>query len=126
MKLLVDTCTLIWLLTNERPLGPRARSALASGEAYVSTVSAWEIALKFSKGHLRLNEPPDRLVPAARERYGFATLPIDEDSALHVIKLPPIHTDPFDRLLVSQAIVHGLTIVTPDPKITQYPARTIW
>ena len=69
---------------------------------------------------------PHRLVPAARTHYGFGTLPIDEDSALHVAKLPKLHGDPFDRMLVSQALVHGLTIATPDPKIIEYQARTIW
>jgi PIN domain nuclease of toxin-antitoxin system len=126
VKLLLDTCTFVWLLTGERELTPRARTALETGEAYLSAASGWEIAIKFAKGQLRLSEPPDRLVPAARTRYGFAALPIDEESTLHVIKLPPLHLDPFDRLLVSQAIVHGMTIVTPDPKITQYPARTLW
>jgi PIN domain nuclease of toxin-antitoxin system len=75
---------------------------------------------------LRLPDPPDHLVPAARQRYGIWTLPIDEESALHIMKLPALHADPFDRMLVSQAIVHGLTIVTPDPLVTQYPARTMW
>jgi PIN domain nuclease of toxin-antitoxin system len=53
-------------------------------------------------------------------------LPIDEESALHVTRLPPLHRDPFDRILVSQAIVHGLVLLTPDPLILQYPARTLW
>jgi len=126
VKLLIDTCALIWLLTEERPLPARIRSALADADVMVSAVSAWEIAIKYAKGGLHLNEPPDRLVPAARARYGFAALPIDEESALHIGKLPALHADPFDRMLVSQAIVHGLTIVTPDPLVTQYPARTIW
>jgi len=113
-------------MTGEQPISARARAALATGEAYVSAVSAWEIAVKFAKGQLRLVEPAERLVPAARAHFGFAALPIDEESALHVAKLPHLHGDPFDRMLVSQAIVHGLTIVTPDAKITAYPARTIW
>ena len=58
--------------------------------------------------------------------FRSAALPIDEESALHVAKLPALHADPFDRMLVSQAIVHGLAIVTPDPLVTQYPARTLW
>lgn len=91
-----------------------------------SAASAWEVAIKHAKGMLRLSVPPDRLVPAARARYSLAPLPIDEESALHVTKLPRLHADPFDRMLVSQAIVHGLTIVTPDPQVTQYPARTMW
>jgi PIN domain nuclease of toxin-antitoxin system len=126
VKALLDTCTFIWLLTGERPLPPSVCSALERDEVYVSAVTAWEIAIKFAKGQLRLSVAADRLVPAARARYGFAALPIDEESALHLAKLPPIHADPFDRMLVSQAIVHGLTIVTPDPQITRYPARTIW
>jgi PIN domain nuclease of toxin-antitoxin system len=126
VKLLLDTCALIWLVTGEQPLPLRVRTALQSAEVYVSSVVAWEIAIKFAKGMLRLTEPPNRLVPAARARYAFAPLPIDEESALHIVKLPPLHKDPFDRMLVSQAIVHGLTIVTNDPKILQYPARTIW
>ncbi len=61
-----------------------------------------------------------------REAHGIAPLPIDEDSALHVSRLPARHRDPFDRMLVSQAIVHGLTILTPDPVRMNYPARTMW
>jgi PIN domain nuclease of toxin-antitoxin system len=126
VKLLLDTCTLIWLMTGQQPIPARVRAALETGEIYVSAASAWEIAIKFAIGQLRLTEPPDRLVPSARSRYGFAALPIDEESALHVGKLPHLHRDPFDRMLVSQAIVHGLTIATPDPRIVQYPARTMW
>jgi PIN domain nuclease of toxin-antitoxin system len=126
VKILLDTCTLIWLITGERALTPRARTAIATGEVQVSAATAWEIAIKFAKGQLRLHEAPDRLLPVVRERYGFAALPIDEEAALHVVKLPALHGDPFDRMLVSQAIVHGLTIVTPDPAVTQYPARTLW
>ena len=58
--------------------------------------------------------------------HGIESLPIDEESALHVTRLPAIHRDPFDRMLVSQAIVHGLTILTPDALVTQYPGRTTW
>jgi PIN domain nuclease of toxin-antitoxin system len=65
-------------------------------------------------------------VPDARKRYGISPLPVDEESALHLVKLPRLHDEPFDRMLVSQAIVHGLTIVTSDPLVTQYPARTMW
>ncbi len=126
MRLLLDTCTLLWLVTGERPLPDRVRRALADADVALSAASAWEVAIKYGKGTLRLSQAPDRLLPAVRERYGFTTLPIDEESALHVAKLPALHADPFDRMLVSQAIVHGLTIVTPDPLVTQYPARTLW
>jgi len=126
VRLLLDTCTFIWLMTGERPLPDRVRAEIARGDVAVSAASSWEIAIKYAKGALRLTQPPDRLIPAARARYGFAALPMDEESALHVAKLPALHADPFDRMLVSQAIVHGLVIVTPDPLVTQYPARTLW
>jgi PIN domain nuclease of toxin-antitoxin system len=126
VRLLLDTCTLIWLVTGERKLPQRVAEAIANREVVLSAACAWEIALKYAKGSLRLSQPPERLVPAVRERYGFQALSIDEASALHVAKLPRLHSDPFDRLLVSQAIVHGLTIVTPDPLVTQYPALTMW
>ena len=126
MKVLLDTCTLIWLATGERALPDRVRFALADADIAVSAASAWEIAIKYARGTLRLTVPPDRFVPDARARYGLTALPFDEESALHIGKLPSLHADPFDRMLVSQAIVHGLTIVTPDPLVTQYPARTMW
>jgi len=126
VNLLLDTCVLIWLATGERSLPPRVTAALQRGNALLSAVSAWEIVIKHAKGTLRLKQAPDRMVPAMRERYALRALPIDEESALHVSKLPALHADPFDRMLVSQAIVHGLTIVTPDPLVTQYPARTLW
>jgi len=119
VKLLLDTCAFLWLLSGERPIPTHVRTSLADAELWLSTASVWEIAVKFAKGTLRLPERPERLVPAARTRYRIAALPIDEESALHVVKLPNLHADPFDRMLVSQAIVHGLAIVTPDPLVTQ-------
>ena len=126
MKLLLDTCVFLWLITGERRLSERVSSSVATGELWLSAASVWEIAVKYANGTLRLPVPPDRLVSAARDRYAISTLSIEDESALHVVKLPDLHSDPFDRMLVSQAIVHGLTIVTPDPLVTQYPARTMW
>jgi len=126
VKLLLDTCAFLWLLTGERTFAEHVRARLAQDDVWLSAASVWEMSIKFAKGTLRLPVPPDRLIPEARRRYGISALPIDEESALHIVKLPRLHTDPFDRMLVSQAIVHGLTIVTPDPLVTQYPARTMW
>lgn len=126
MKVLLDTCVFLWLLTGERPFPERVKAHLTNDELSLSVASVWEISVKFAKGTLRLPVPPSRLVPDARKRYGISSLPVDEESALHIVKLPGLHADPFDRMLVSQAIVHGMTIATPDPLITQYPARTIW
>ena len=126
MKLLLDTCAFLWLLSGERTFAEGVKARLAADDVWLSAASVWEMSIKFGKGALRLPVPLDRLVPDARRRYGISPLPIDEESALHIVKLPRLHADPFDRMLVSQAIVHGLTIVTPDPLVTQYPARTIW
>ncbi|MBI3493595.1 MAG: type II toxin-antitoxin system VapC family toxin [Acidobacteria bacterium] len=128
MKLLVDTCAFLWIAGGGRPLPPGAAAAYSSqdNDVYLSAASAWEIAIKHSLGRLPLPVPPHRLVFEERERRGLESLPVDEESALHVARLPPLHADPFDRLIVAQAIVHGLTILTPDPFIHRYPARTLW
>ena len=128
MKLLLDTCTFLWLIADARrlPAPVVERFKRPDTEVYLSAASAWEIALKHALGKLPLEEAPQRLVPAQRDAHGISALAIDEESALHLSRLPALHRDPFDRLLVSQAIVHGLTILTPDPLITQYPARTWW
>jgi PIN domain nuclease of toxin-antitoxin system len=78
-------------------------------------------------GHLLLlAEPPPVWLPWQRAAHGVEALAVDEESALHVLLLPLIHRDPFDRLLVAQAIVHGMIILTPDPIVARYPARTMW
>lgn len=128
MRLLLDTCALLWLGRGDTTLPQSVRQTLSRHdvEVLVSAASGWEMAIKHARGRLPLPVPLERFLPMLRERHGFQSLPIDEESALHVAKLPPLHADPFDRMLVSQAIVHGLTIVTPDPLVTQYPARTMW
>lgn len=128
MKLLLDTCTFLWIITAARELPPRVVDLFRAPEheVYLSAASAWEIALKHALGRLPLPEAPQRFVPAEREAHGISPLAIDEESALHLSRLPALHRDPFDRMLVSQAIVHGLAILTPDPLVSQYPARTIW
>ena len=128
MKLLLDTCAFLWISGGVRPIPPRAAAAYRSpeNEVFLSAASAWEIAVKYAGGKLDLPLAPHALVPPERERMGVASLAIDEESALHIARLPPLHCDPFDRMLVAQAIVHGMTIVTPDDAITQYAVRTMW
>ena len=128
MKLLLDTCTFLWAVAEPDRLPRRMSEMILSPEheVYVSASSAWEIVIKTGTGRLRLRDDADRFVREQREAAGFTALPIDEESALHVSRLPALHWDPFDRILVSQAIVHGMTILTPDPLVTQYPARTAW
>ncbi len=128
MKLLLDTCTFLWALSGVPPLPQRVADLVRNpdNDVFLSAASAWEIAIKHAAGKLTLPEHPERYVPTMRDERGFTALAIDEESALHASRLPSLHRDPFDRLLVSQAIVHGMTILTSDRLITQYPARTLW
>ena len=75
---------------------------------------------------LALPEPPAQFLPLRRQKCGIEALPLDEESALYVYRLPKVHTDPFDRMLVCQAIVHGLTVLTPDEWIGRYSVRIAW
>lgn len=128
MKLLVDTCTFLWLATDALELSPPARAACRASEnaVFLSSLSAWEIAIKHRLGRLPLPEPPGRYVVSRREWLQLQPLAFDEGCAAHDALLPPHHADPFDRGLVSQAILHGMTIVTPDAEIARYPAPILW
>jgi PIN domain nuclease of toxin-antitoxin system len=128
LKLLLDTCTFLWLAGGGRSLSPTAAQSVRdpSNEVFLSAVSSWEIVVKHRMGRLQLPESPDRLIPTERRLRGIAALAFDEDSALQGLRLPHLHRDPFDRLLIAQAIALGLAIVTPDPLIAQYPVRVIW
>ena len=128
MKLLLDTCTFLWVITGDPHLSRQARSLVTdpANEVYLSVVSAWEIVVKHALGRLPLPTDPETLVPRERERHHIEPLPLDETSALNVRRLPALHRDPFDRMLVSQAIIGGLAIVTPDREVAQYPARVLW
>lgn len=128
MRFLLDTVPFLWAASDDRRLAPAARDGImdADNEVFLSAVSGWEIGVKHTLGKLPLPEPPDRFVPAVRERMGVAALPLEEGPALGVGRLPRLHGDPFDRMLISQAISHGLTILTPDEVIRRYPVPTIW
>jgi PIN domain nuclease of toxin-antitoxin system len=128
MRLLLDTCTFLWLVGGAPEISRPAREAFANpdNEVLLSAASAWEIAVKHRLGRLPLPEPPDSFVPRQRQAHGIDPLDIDEQSALHVAKLPDLHRDPFDRMLVAQALAGGLVLLTPDETIRQYPVRTLW
>ena len=128
MKLLLDTSTFLWIANDAPELSAHARELFVDpgNEVYLSSVSAWEMAIKYALGRLPLPEPPERFIRLQREQHGIEPLPLDEEAALHLTRLPLLHKDPFDRMLICQAIVHGLVILTPDQLIYQYPVRTIW
>jgi PIN domain nuclease of toxin-antitoxin system len=128
MRLLLDTCTFLWLVTEDKTLSQKARDLFVdpSNEVYLSAVSSWEIAVKYALGKLPLPRAPAQLVPEERERHRIAELPLEERAALAVARLPEHHRDPFDRMLVAQAVMASMTLLTPDPLITQYPVPTVW
>lgn len=128
MRLLVDTCTFLWLASDDPKLSAEARECCLDphNPVYFSALSAWEIAIKHRLGRLPLPLPPDIYIASRREWLGIEPLPFDENSAGHDNRLPQHHSDPFDRGLVAQAILNGMTIVTPDPAIRMYPVPTRW
>lgn len=128
MKVLLDTCTFLWIISDDSRLSNRARKLHSNpaNRVYFSSVSAWEISVKNALGRLPLPGPADRFVPEQRESHGIEQLVLDEIAALQLARLPNLHRDPFDRMLVCQAIVNGLTLLTPDELIAQYPVRSVW
>ena len=128
MRLLVDTHAFLWLILDDPSLSDVARREIRSrdNEVWLSAASALEIAIKYGLGKLPLPEEPDRYVPRMRRRSGIEPLPIGEAEVCQIHRLPPIHRDPFDRLLVAQANCHGLIIVTDDPVVSRYPVQTLW
>ena len=128
MRILLDTVTFIWMAEGHSKLSAAARSLIsdASNEIFLSAASAWEIAVKHDLGRLDLRVPPDEYVSQQRQLHRIESLSIDEAAALQSSKLPDVHRDPFDRILISQAILGGMAIVTPDPLIRRYPVRTVW
>ena len=128
MKLLLDTCTFLWIALQSPRLSATALRLFRdpNTKVYLSAASSLEIAIKSSQGRLSLPEPAHSYVPSRRAVYKIESLPVDEESALHIAKLPHIHGDPFDRILVCQSIVHGMTILTPDEAISQYAVRVVW
>jgi PIN domain nuclease of toxin-antitoxin system len=128
MRLLLDTCTFLWVVASPDALPAKVRDLFQDpdNDVHLSAASAWEIATKHALGRLPLPQPAAAFVTTMRERHRIASLPIDEESVLQTARLPLLHHDPFDRLLMCQAIVHGLALVTPDPLIAQYPVRVVW
>ena len=128
MKVLLDTCTFLWLATDDRALSLEARAVFEDeeNEAFLSAVSAWEIMVKNLLGGLKLSDPPERFVPKYRDAHRIESLPLNEDMVLQLRSLPRVHRDPFDRMLICQAISEGMAILTPDEHIRRYPVRTMW
>jgi PIN domain nuclease of toxin-antitoxin system len=128
VKGLLDTCTFLWIITGSRELSQAAAKVFAdpANEILLSVVSVWELSVKHSLGKLPMPASLDRFVLEQREKHGITVLPLEERAVFHLHKLPALHRDPFDRMLICQAIEHDCVLLTPDPLIAQYPVRTQW
>lgn len=126
MRVLLDTHVFLWLHTEPERLGERlVLLEDPLNELLVSAASSWEIAIKHANGRLPLPEPPERYVPSRLRQMGAVALAIEHSHALAVADLPSLHRDPFDRMLVAQAGLLGVPIVTADPQVAQYEIESL-
>jgi PIN domain nuclease of toxin-antitoxin system len=128
MKLLLDTHTFLWLVEGSPNLSAGASTALAdpANALYLSVASVWELAIKIGNKKLTLTDPLDVFVSKWGATYQLSLLPIQLPHVLAVAGLPDHHKDPFDRILIAQATVEGMTLVTADGKFVPYGVPIIW
>lgn len=128
MRLLLDTHTFLWWCADDARLSEPARQGIADAEneVYLSAASSWEIAIKTRIGKLDLGEAPETFMLRMLEHHAFGVLPISLRHTLRDYDLPTHHSDPFDRLLVAQAQLDALTLVTDDGKIARYAVTCLW
>ncbi len=125
MTVLADTMVVLWSLLDDARLPRKIRAAMRAGGLIwiCHQVSLWEIQIKYDVGKLRLPSPPREFLAAAIAAARFTSRPIEDEAIFLLGKLPPLHRDPFDRLLVAHALLHGWPIATTDPNLLRYPVQ---
>ncbi len=128
MAYLLDTHVLLWFSSGDRLLSEKAKSIIENGEneIYLSSISVWELSIKARLGKLRLKKDLKQFITENIVEYSIIQLPVNIAHALEISKLPDIHKDPFDRMLIAQSLVEDLTIITSDEFISRYDVNTIW
>ncbi len=128
MRYLLDTVVWLWSVWEPERIRSKALEEITdlSNEVFLSAVTSWEVAIKAGAGKLKLPEPPGSYVPRRMADQGLRPLPVSHAHALAVFGLPGHHRDPFDRLLVAQANVEDLVLVTADRIMEQYPVEILW
>jgi PIN domain nuclease of toxin-antitoxin system len=128
MKALLDTHTFLWVINDPDKLSVRARDICiaTTNELYFSAASGWEIAIKVKLGKLRLPDNPERYIPKQLATAQINVLPIQLAHALRTYQLPEHHRDPFDRLIVAQAQLEGMPILSADGQLSRYAVNVIW
>jgi PIN domain nuclease of toxin-antitoxin system len=127
MKLLLDTHIFLWYISADPQLPTAFCEAIRdpANQVYLSVASIWEAVIKNALGKLPLPAPPALYLPQQRAAHQIATQPIEEAALEHLATLPPLHRDPFDRILIAQALHHGLTLVTADDAVRAYPVSLL-
>lgn len=125
MRLLLDTHIFLWFIAGDSRLPRDVEVAIRdpANDVFLSPVSVWEAVIKHALGKLPLPQPPEQYLPEQRRRHSIATLPLDENSVARLGSLQALHRDPFDRMLVCQALEHDLLLATVDPAVRAYPAK---
>jgi PIN domain nuclease of toxin-antitoxin system len=128
MRAILDTHVILWWVTNNPQLSQAVRDIIADSEntLYLSVASSWEIIIKFKTGKLPLPELPTQFIQSCLSVNRFENMAIDLPHVLQINTLPDHHKDPFDRILIAQAQVENIPILTVDRLIVQYPVQTIW
>lgn len=128
MKILLDTHAFLWAVMDSDRLSDRARHLIGDpdNDLCLSAASAYEIAVKAAKGHLRLPEDPSTYIRTRIATLGLRPLPVTVEHATEAAMLPPIHADPWDRLLIAQARLESIPILTADRLVRRYDVETIW
>ena len=123
MRLLLDTHVFLWYILADPQLPSAFRDAIREpvNEVYLSVASVWEAVIKHALGKLPLPEAPATYLPKQREAHQIASLPLEEAAMPHLEGLASLHRDPFDRILIAQALQHGLTVLTVDDAVRAYP-----
>ena len=127
MRLLVDTQSFLWFLAGDQRLSKVARQTIADldNEVHVSIASLWEIAIKYGLGKLSLSKPFEALIPEQLEENEFDVLHIRLDDLSQFVQMPLHHRDPFDRLIIAQAKIRDIPIITNDPMFDRYKVKII-
>jgi PIN domain nuclease of toxin-antitoxin system len=127
MKILLDTCIFLWFISGDRRLSNPVRETIcdSNNDVFLSTISIWESIVKYQLGKLPLPESPEVYLPAQRKLHHISSLSLDEASVAQLSILPSVHRDPFDRMLICQALEHNMALATVDDHIRSYPVTTL-
>jgi PIN domain nuclease of toxin-antitoxin system len=127
MKLLLDTHVFLWYISADAQLPTAFRLAIddPNNEAYLSVVSVWESVIKYALGKLPLPAPPAEYLPQQRAAHHIEGLTLDEGALRELANLPVQHRDPFDRILIAQALQHGMTLASVDADVRAYPVALL-